>query len=72
MAVIKIFIAFWLAGWAISVAAYLWSSLQRARKAGLSWSPRAHLTSIATLLSTWLISLLIYIYAWSKHRSHSS
>jgi hypothetical protein len=72
MAVIKIFIAFWLAGWAISVAAYLWSSLQRARKAGLSWSPKAHLASIATLLFTWLISWIIYIYAWIKHRSHGS
>ena len=72
MTVTQIIIAFWLSGWAISVAAYLWSSVQRARKAGLSWTPTAHLATVVVLLFTWLISWIIYIYAWIKHRSHSS
>ena len=72
MTVTQIIIAFWLSGWAISVLVYLWSSMQRARKTGLPWSPTAYLTSAAALLFTWLISWVVYIYAWIKHRSYSS
>jgi hypothetical protein len=72
MTVIQIIIVFWLAGWVVSVAAYLWSSVQGARKAGLPWFSAAQLASVVTLLFTWLISLIIYIYAWIKLRSHSS
>jgi hypothetical protein len=69
MSYIQIIIAFWLAGWLISVGAYVWSAMTRARKAGTSWSLTQNLVSVSALLLTWLPSLILYLYVRVKVRS---
>ncbi len=72
MSTVQIILAIWLGGWAISAAAYVHSSIKRARMAGMSWSPMQHLAPISAILLTWLPSLIIYLIAWVKHWSRNA
>jgi hypothetical protein len=71
MSVIQIIIAIWLGGWLISVGAYVWGAVKRARRAGTTWSPTQDLVSITALLLTWLPSLILYLYVRARVRSES-
>jgi|WetSurMetagenome_2_1015567.scaffolds.fasta_scaffold2061428_1 hypothetical protein len=69
MTITQIIIAVWLGGWAISVGAYLRSSMKRAQMSGLPWSPRENLAVVPVILVTWLPSLIIYVRALIKARA---
>lgn len=72
MSLIQFIITFWLAGWLISVGAYVWSGIKRARRAGTTWSLTENLVSVPALLLTWLPSLVLYLYVRVKVRSEGS
>jgi len=72
MSLIQFIIAFWLAGWLISVGAYVWSGMKRARRTGTTWSLTENLVSVSALLLTWLPSLALYLYLRVKVRSEGS
>jgi len=72
MSYIQIIIVFWLAGWLISVGAYVWSGMKRARRAGTTWSLTENLVSVSALLLTWVPSLILYLYVRVKVRSEGS